>query len=141
MAFITIGDEHGDMEAVVFPELFRQVGRWLEEETMIFISGNIETRNNRVQWLLQDIKPFAEDQLAISEHRLFIQLVEIDHEQAVIKIKEVAREYPGKIPIIIYHRKSKQTYQLAKEYDIVANEESLQLLNDYFAKENVVLEK
>lgn len=141
MAFITIGDEHDDMEAVVFPELFRQVGRQLEEEMMIFITGNIESRNNRIQWLLQEIETFDENKLVISEHRLFIQLIGINHGQALEKIKEITERYPGKIPIIIYHKESKNTYQLAKEYNIEANEQSLRMLNEYFGKGNVVLEK
>src|SRR5690625_1796264 len=56
MAFLTIGDETTDMEAVVFPELYRQQGRSLKEEMMIFVTGKIEARNNGVQWLRSEIR-------------------------------------------------------------------------------------
>ena len=141
MAFITIGDEYSDMEAVVFPDLFRRVGRWLEEEMMIFIKGNIETRNNRIQWLLQELTSFNEDKLLSSKQRLFIQLIDMDHEQALEKIREVTHNHAGKIPIIIYHKETKKTYQLTSEYNIAANEQSLRMLSEHFGMGNVVLDE
>src|SRR5699024_259209 len=141
MAFVTIGDEYDDMEAVVFPDLFRRVGRWLEEEMMIFMTGNIETRNNRIQWLLQEIESFDEEKLFTHKQRLFIQLIGMGHEQALEKIREVTHNHAGKIPIIIYHKETKKTYQLTREYNIAANEQSLGILNEYFGAGNVVLDE
>src|SRR5690625_2972145 len=141
MAFITIGDEYDDMEAVVFPDLYRRVGRWLEEEMMIFMTGNIETRNNRIQWLLQEIVLFDENELLTHKQRLFIQLMDMDHEEALEKIREVTHSYTGQVPIIIYHKETKKTYQLTSEYNIVANEQSLRMLNDQFDVGNVVLDE
>lgn len=39
MAFITITDDTDDMDAVVFPELYRMSGRFIEEEALVYISG------------------------------------------------------------------------------------------------------
>lgn len=141
MAFLTIGDEYDDMEAVVFPDLFRRVGRWLEEEMMIFITGNIETRNNRIQWLLQEITAFDEDELHAHHQRLFIQLIDMNHDEALRKIRKVTRSHTGHIPIFIYHRETKKTYQLTNEYRVAANEQSLSMLNEHFGVGNVVLDE
>lgn len=141
MAFLTIGDEFSDMEAVVFPILYRQEHRWLEEEMMVFIAGKVEERNDRVQWLLSTIKPFDEDLLTISEQRLFIKLTETDHKQALLTIKEVAKQHPGSTPVIIYDQTNNRTYQLAKTYQLHAHEDCLHVLRDFFGKTNVVLEK
>src|SRR5690625_7901820 len=120
MTFIKIVYEYSYMEAVFFPDLFRRVGRWLEEEMMIFIKGNIETRNNRIQWLLQELTSFNEDKLLSSKQRLFIQLIDMDHEQALEKIREVTHNHARKITIIIFHKETKKTYQLTSEYNIAA---------------------
>src|SRR5690606_14287984 len=52
MAFLTLSDETDDMDGVVFPELYRNTRRYIEEEKLIFISGKIESRNGKKQWLL-----------------------------------------------------------------------------------------
>src|SRR5690625_7628503 len=93
MAFLTIGDETTDMEAVVFPELYRQQGRSLEEEMMIFITGKIEARNNGVQWLLSEIIPFDETKLnAKQKQRLFIKLTATSGEEARTEERRVGKE-------------------------------------------------
>ncbi|PAV30392.1 DNA polymerase III subunit alpha [Virgibacillus profundi] len=142
MAFITIGDETGDTEAVVFPELYRESSRWLEEEMMVMGTGKIESRNNRIQWLLAELRPFDENELISTQlQRLFIQITEQDSENALIKIKNIAQMNPGSTPIIIHHEKQKKTYQLSNEFFINPNFNCLQALRNYFGKDNVVLKK
>src|SRR5699024_9016708 len=58
MAFLTVGDETGDMEAVVFPDVFRDSRSLLTEENFVRIEGKIESRHNRMQWLVSRIDPF-----------------------------------------------------------------------------------
>lgn len=142
MAFITISDETGDMEAVLFPEIYRDVSRWLNEETLVMLEGKIESRNNRIQWLLSEIGTFDEDRLkSVQQSRLFIKLTGQNSETALEKIKTIANLYPGSISIIIHHEKQKKTYQLANNYSINANYECLHAFRSYFGKENVVFEK
>lgn len=142
MAFITISDETGDMEAVIFPDVYRDVSRWLSEEMLVMLEGKIESRNNRIQWLLSEIGTFDEDRLeSVQKSRLFIRLTGQNSETALVEIKKVANLYPGSISIIIHHEKQKKTYQLASDYSINANYECLQAFRNYFGKENVVLEK
>lgn len=142
MAFLTLSDEAEDMEAVVFPDLYRDVNQWLEEEMVVQFTGNITTRNNRVQWVLSEVTPF--DQQVLNQKqtaRLFIKLTEQDNEAALHVLKEAADKHPGRTPIIIYDPNKKQTYQLANDYRIQPNSECLKHLRQYFGKENVVLEK
>ncbi|OZU89737.1 DNA polymerase III subunit alpha [Virgibacillus indicus] len=142
MAFITVSDETGDMEAVLFPDIYRDVSRWLNEEMLVMLEGKIESRNNRIQWLLSEIGTFDEDRLkSVQQSRLFIKLTGQNSETALEKIKTIANLYPGNISIIIHHEKQKKTYQLANNYSINANYECLQAFRSYFGKENVVFEK
>lgn len=142
MAFLTIGDETEDMEAVVFPDLYREANRWIKEEMIINISGKIESRNNRIQWLLTEITPFNEQKLSMRQNqRLFIKFTEQNSEQALRFIWETASLHPGSTPIIIYNQESKQTYQLAHDYFINPSYDCLKDLKHYFGEMRVVLEK
>ncbi|SDK43041.1 DNA polymerase III subunit alpha [Sediminibacillus albus] len=140
MAFMTVGDESGQIESVIFPELFRQVHRWLEEEQLIVIKGKPEKRNDRIQWLLSEIKLFEEDSLAKTpEKQLFIKIYSSNDQGMLEKIKAIADEYPGSNPIIVYHADRRKTYQLSSSYHIHINNNSLNSLYSILGKDNVAI--
>lgn len=142
MAFITVGDETSEMEGVIFPDLYRDVHRWLSEEQIIIFRGKIESRNNQNQWLMSEINSFRGDEWEISQkQRVFIKLTEQNNEHALPFIKKVANSHKGNTPIIVYHQEKKVTYQLSYDYLVNPNEESLQSLRKKFGKENVVLDR
>lgn len=139
MAFVTVSDETGDMDAVVFPDLYRNEKRLFVEETFVMISGKIERRNGKLQWLLSAIEPFDENKLQPQTNaRLFIRSTEQTSKEALEVILSIARKSPGTTPVIVYHEEQKRTYQLAKEYFVAVNKESLDALRQYFGKSNVV---
>src|SRR5690625_1087269 len=47
MAFLTVGDESGEMEAVIFPDLYRHKHHLLQEESLVLITGKIEKRKQQ----------------------------------------------------------------------------------------------
>ncbi len=142
MAFMTMGDEKAQMEAVIFPELYRQVSPWLEEESIILVKGKVELRNDRWQWLLSEILPFDEEQLEVSgQRRLFLKVEEHNEEQVLSQIRKVADIFPGSSPVIIYHAGRKKTYQLSSSYCMQINKKSLDNLYQLLGKENVVVRK
>lgn len=142
MAFMTLNDEKQELEAVVFPNVYRQSKRWLEENAMIVVKGTIESRKNQLQYILNDIAPFDLTTLDdVSNHRLFIRLTTEKSNEALKKIKGLANQFPGTTPIIVYHEKLNQTYQLSSQFYINPTYECLQSFNQFFTKANVVLEK
>src|SRR5699024_6357319 len=141
MAFLTLSDEKKEMEAVVFPDLFRKTKRWLGENKLIFLRGNIESRNNQIQFIVNEIKPFDLKELKeIPDRRLFIKLVNQSSDEALLFIKKLALKFPGKTPVIVYHKSSNRTYQLSSEFYIHPTYDCMQSFYDYFTKNNVVLE-
>ncbi|SDN05359.1 DNA polymerase III subunit alpha [Sediminibacillus halophilus] len=142
MAFMTMGDEKGQMEAVIFPELYRQVNRWLKEESIILITGKVEQRNERWQWLLSGITPFDEEKLEVNDQkRLFLKIHEHNEEQVLLQIQKVADAFPGSSPVIVYHAGRKKTYQLSSNYHMQINNQSLNNLYQLLGKENVAVRK
>ncbi|WP_099158868.1 DNA polymerase III subunit alpha [Virgibacillus ndiopensis] len=142
MAFVTIGDETDDMEAVIFPELYRESHRFLSEETIVLVKGKIESRNNRIQWLLSEISIFDEKEWEQSQNRrLFIKVTEQKSEHALNNVKHIKDDYPGSTSIIMYYEVTKKTYQLSSDFLINPNQSCLQVLRKLFGEKNVVLEK
>ncbi|SET44786.1 DNA polymerase-3 subunit alpha [Oceanobacillus limi] len=142
MAFVTLGDESGEMDAVVFPDTYRTINRWLAEEVIIVFSGKIEERNGKLQWILSEVVKFNRDKLATNvQKRLFIKLTEQTKKDALSFIQGLAQEYPGNTPIIIYQEEQKRTYQLSYDYNVDPSYACLQALNKKFGRSSVVLEK
>ncbi|WP_010099145.1 DNA polymerase III subunit alpha [Ornithinibacillus scapharcae] len=142
MAFLMVSDETDDMEAVVFPELYRNSSRYIKEEMLVDITGKVESRNGKKQWILSSIEPFNPENIKTSTNsRVFIKTTEQTSKEALPIIREIAVQNPGTTPIIVYHAVQKKTYQLAKEYFIEVNKASLKALGDFFGESNVVFEK
>ncbi|KKE79053.1 DNA polymerase III subunit alpha [Bacilli bacterium] len=140
MAFLVIGDETGEVDAVVFPELYRNINQWLKEELMITVKGKVEYRNNKLQWVLEDVQPFSENQLDQKSSKImFVKVTPNKRDTALQTIQQIANKYPGSTSIIIYHEETKRTYQLSQGYNIHANYDSLKALRHFFGNENVVL--
>lgn len=139
MAFITLNDSSGELDAVIFPSVYREENLWLEEEKMVEIQGNIDERQMKTQLIVNNIKPFEEEQFNIQKNRLFIKLddsiVEIE---ALKKLKEIVRIYKGNTTIIIHNAETKETYQLQNEYKIEVTDESLNALIHIFGEGCVV---
>jgi len=140
MAFLDLGDENANMQGVVFPDLYRNVSRWLEEGMLVLINGKIEWRNDQLQWVITDIRPFNEE-LEDQEAILFIQLTNQKEAEALSLLKEAAEKFPGKTPIIIYNAKKKQSYRLAASFSVDAMDACIRFFHTYFGNENVVLQK
>lgn len=139
MAFLTLGDETGEVEAVVFPDLHRQIGRFLEEETLLDLVGKIEKRNGERQLILQEAQLFQEDKLEPSKERLFIRYDTIAEEEVLDIVRECATQYPGNVPVIVVHKETRKSYQLSGSYHLELSQKSLGILRNHFGKENVAV--
>ncbi|NLD25807.1 MAG: DNA polymerase III subunit alpha [Acholeplasmataceae bacterium] len=56
MAFLTIYDDTDEMDAVMFPLVFRQYKNYLNSNGIYLGEGNIEERNNKKQFVIQKLR-------------------------------------------------------------------------------------
>lgn len=141
MAFLTIDDEQTEMEAVIFPDVFREISSWLQEEMLVSLEGKVESRNNKLQMVINSVKPFHQEALQSDyEQRLFIKVENMTNQQALQIIEKVAERYPGGALVIIYDGQKKQSYRLANTYRLYPDNHCLKELNRYFGSGNVVLQ-
>ncbi|TFJ93896.1 DNA polymerase III subunit alpha [Lentibacillus salicampi] len=140
MAFLTISDETSDMEAVVFPDLYRDVHRWLLEEMMVTFTGKVESRNHQLQWIMSGMDALNEQEWEVDQNeRLFIKITDGKRENAIEVLKNMANQHRGRTPVIVYDQGERTTYQLSYAYLIQADHECLESLRNHFGTDNVVL--
>lgn len=143
MAFVTIGDESDEMEGIIFPNLYRESKRWLQEELLVYIEGKLEWRNNHMQVIIQSLTTFDENMLNQSNESyiLYIKLLDKEERQQLEFLKRTSEQFPGSTPILVYSEKRKEAYQLASHYNIFTSRECLTAIRNYFGNKNVVLQK
>ena len=141
MAFITISDETDEMEGVIFPELYREVNRWLKEEQIIYFQGKVSVRQNKKQVVMDRMSPCnLEKMFENKRNHLYIKITEDKKTHALNYLRKLADEHPGDTSLIIYDEQEKKTYKLAKKYMLYVNTDVMELLREYFGNKNVVLE-
>lgn len=142
MAFVKMSDETMQAEAVLFPDVFREVQPWIREEILVLVHGKSEERSGKLQWQVTDIFPLEEQRLSeLPDERLFIQVLEKENDQALNQIKQAAANHPGSVPVILHHASTKKTYQLSSEYWINGSKASIVEIKRLFGEENVVFKK
>ncbi len=58
MSFITLEDEEGSIEVIVFPELYKKSMALLEKGSMLVVRGNADTSEKGVKIIAEDIRDF-----------------------------------------------------------------------------------
>lgn len=142
MAFVTLADETDELEGVIFPDLFRQIKQWLEEEVIVSLKGKVEIRNEQAQIIIQEAVPFQFEQLKSSpEQGIYIKLLNADERRQISLLKKAAEQYPGEVPVIVYSPKRQGMYQLDESFYLKPARECLQKLKQSFGNDRVVMKK
>lgn len=139
MAFLTVSDEDKKMDAVIFPDLFRQISNQLEEEQVVWMRVSVEERNQKLQLVIKEIAALDLSEAGIPEtKKLFIRMTNQDKSSVLQYLKQLADQHPGKTPVIVYDPVNKETYRLANNYALYLTEKEMRQLKIYFGNENVV---
>ncbi|KHE72405.1 DNA polymerase III subunit alpha [Halobacillus sp. BBL2006] len=140
MSFVTISDETGEMDVVLFPELYRSVKTWLSEQMLVFIKGKVEERRNTKQMIASDLTAFESESFQQEpDQRLFVRVEKSKENEAIEKLKKMSAYFPGNTPVLIVRSDDRKTYQLGETYALDTSRECLTQLNQYFGSDSVAL--
>ncbi|WP_162297871.1 DNA polymerase III subunit alpha [Halalkalibacillus sediminis] len=140
MAFVTLQDETGDIDGVIFPDVHREIGRWIEEGLIVQVKGTIEERNDKRQLILKEVSNFSiEDLPKTNDQQIFIKLTEGNEKDGVAQLRDLSSQYPGGTKVVVYSPTQKKSYQLSESYDLELTSENLESLRDIFQDDHVVV--
>ncbi|MCY7736627.1 DNA polymerase III subunit alpha [Bacillus safensis] len=139
MAFVTFGDETGEMEGVVFPEQFRKLSPLLEEGTMLYVEGRVEIRNDSSQIIVQEAALLEEMDVKRKES-VYIRVKEENHTQELLEqVKRVLSMHSGEADVYLYYEKQKKTMRLPDAYKVHADHAVIFQLKELLGEQNVVI--
>ncbi len=135
MCFVTFEDTAGEMDSVIFPQLFTAVKSKLAADRIVYISGKISHKEERVSLLCDTI--LNEEELArkIAGSRLCCK-VDAVHLAAV---QEVLRQYDGDVPVCFYLTDAKKMVAPKVKIGVRLTDELAEKLREILGEEMFAL--
>lgn len=142
MAFITLSDQTGEMEGVIFPKTYKKIMLILQKGNMVVLHGKIDFRNGKRQFIVEDGKDIkgAINWLTDEGSTLYLRIEgKMEELQSLQRLKEILRESNGKTDVVLFYESSKRSIRLGKTYCITPSEAFLGKLKEFLGERNVVL--
>ncbi len=138
MAFITLEDELGSIEVLVFPKTYQKCSKFLIEDSIVVIKGRISIREEEEPKLLAEtIEPLIKGSAASFIKKIYLRLNEENWQERIESLKPLMDSHHGECPIIIYIRGTKKQFMVPREMWVDPQEELLKVLKDAIGQENV----
>ncbi|WP_404329523.1 DNA polymerase III subunit alpha [Mesobacillus maritimus] len=144
MAFLTLSDPSGEIEAVAFPLVYKRSGPLLKQGEVVLLDGKMEERDGKGQFIIQtvlDIEMEAKEKRQKSA-TLFLKIDANDQKaDRLNELKGILKKYNGTIPVILHYAELEKTVLLSKEYKVNGTESCLEDLRIFLGEKKVVLKK
>ncbi|MGG1629733.1 DNA polymerase III subunit alpha [Rossellomorea sp. NRS-1567] len=143
MAFLEIGDESGEIEAVVFPNVYRNHMTQLKEGNILLFGGNVEERNDKLQFIVNHVEAMEEVQARVKagDQKLYLKIaMDQDEEACTQRIHQTINRFKGKNPVIVYYEREKKSVQLPDHLRVSPSQEALREMHRILGEANVILQ-
>lgn len=138
MAFSTLTDETGEIESVIFSNLWRDIHPFFEENQFYQIQAKISERQGKRQLILQRVKGFSLKEVEEAKGILFLRVERKQRSKSKEILRTIAGQYPGEVRVIVHDAETKETYKLSKQYNLNFNDACRDQLIYHFGIKNVV---
>jgi DNA polymerase III subunit alpha len=143
MGFLKISDPTDELDAVIFPNVYRHYSNICKQGQIALIEGEIEERNEKLQFIIQklyDMNEVAEIQKE-KNVKLFLRIPkQVETPILLQKVKEIIFDFHGDTPVILYYEGQDRTFKLSKKEWVNCSEKCLKLLKELLGNENVILQ-
>ncbi|MGY4689233.1 DNA polymerase III subunit alpha [Salibacterium sp. K-3] len=139
MAFGSLTDGTGSMEAVFFPNVYRNASGLLQEQQPILLRGRRDKKTEENKLLVEEVLDLEELQQTVDDV-LYLKLDSRSTGKAK-KIEEIVKQYPGGTAVCLYYENEKTAVRLSDKYRVSEKDALLQELKTILPEEFVVLKK
>ncbi|AGK55185.1 DNA polymerase III subunit alpha [Bacillus sp. 1NLA3E] len=142
MAFLSVSDQSGETEAVVFPDVYKRIANNLQQGTMIVIEGNIEERVGKIQFIIKNGKEISEYLLKMYKSTLYLR-IELSKQtpEHLQQLKVLVNQHSGDINVVLHYEGSEKNVLLSDDDRINGSEKCIGELKDFLGNDNVILKK
>ena len=144
MAFMTVSDEEGDLEAVVFPNVYKNHSAILNQGQLAMLQGTLEERNGKIQLIIQNVYPLEQVKNMAQEKTgtLFLKIEsEKQTKDTLQKIKKILIQHSGNTKVMLFYERENRYVQLSYWDWVNPTDNLIDLLNGLLGKGNVVYKR
>ena len=144
MAFLKVSDEEGDLDAVVFPNGYRNFVTTIQAGTIVMIQGLLEERDGKPQVNVQQLFSLDEAKQLANEKTgtLFIRIEsKLQTNDILQKIKKILLQHHGHTKVMLYYERENRYVQLSLWDWVHPNDQLKNRLIEIVGMGNVVLKK
>ncbi len=119
MAILILEDLKGTVEVLVFPRTFKEVGKHVAEDAIVFIKGILNLREDTPKIIANEVLPLDEARKKYVQ-ALSIKLIATGLEKNTLQqLNEILKKHKGNIPVYLdFTTKEKRQLQLSTGKDI-----------------------
>jgi len=141
MAFVTLEDETGSIEIIIFPNMYNKFEYMFYNENVVWVKGNLSVKDDSKPKIIMScsdiIKRDSEYISSPKGSKLYLKVKSINIPE-VTDITELLKEYDGDTEIIFYDASTRK-YCKASGLKIDISDDVLEALKDVLGKDNVIL--
>lgn len=137
MCFLTLSDDTGELEAVVFPDLFSAAGSSLTEGSIHYISGRVSQKDDSYSLICESLVP--EDGFAAMVGRMRLCIKVRSDESPMDRLAGICAKYRGETEVCFYLTDVKKTVRPRQPLTVSITADSFAELAEAFPRENIGL--
>ncbi len=134
MAFISLEDMVGTVEALIFPKIYEKNKQNLTEEAKVFIRGRVSIGDDPVGKLIcEEVVPFQS-----IPNELWLQFQnQNDYDHQIDNVMAALRNSEGKDRVVVYLKEERKLRRLSENWSIDAKSPLLSVLYGILGEKNV----
>ncbi len=108
MMFLTLEDQTGSIEALLFPKTLAKTGNLIELEKILQMSGRLSDKDGEFKLIVDEVKELPNDEIYQmnvdqfeNQSQVVISLPEKASKETMLKIKEILEKYPGNASVAV----------------------------------------
>lgn len=122
MAFATLEDLFGTIEVIIFPKVYDEYSKYIEEDSLVVIQGDLNiNEEDEAKIICKSIRPLVKKR----NEKMYLKLQENENINKINEIKKVLKKYTGNIPVYVYLEKNKKTIIAERDFWVDINNKDL----------------
>jgi DNA polymerase III subunit alpha len=141
MAFLTISDQSGDLEAVVFPNVLKRYSVLLQQGNILVLDGKVEERNGTKQLIISAAKEVVKYSDTVETNNVLYLKIKKNQEQREFLhgLKKLLNNHNGDTPVVLYYEETRKSIRLGKEDYVRPTPLLLEEVQSLLGSDNVIL--
>lgn len=138
MAFLTLEDAYGSVEALVFPKILERYSHLLQEGDIVLVKGTLSLReDDEPKVLLNSVEPIRPKEV----HEILYLRLDTDTEEIRNKVKLYLEDHRGNMEVRLFFKDTRKILRVPRNLYFDGSEMGLIMLKQAFGKDNVAVKE